>query len=138
MRKRDDKGKFVFLTDEEKIISKLKLQEYRKKYKLLNRERNNELEKIRRKNNPEKFKLNKKNYRNRNPEKDKDYARKNPEIFRLKSKEGREQLTDSYVAGRLAYKTNLTCSEIRKYPELIEARRLIIKTKRLIIKTKRL
>ena len=130
-RKRNADGKFRELTLEEKEKSLIIRKEYQKRYKKENREKIREQEKERRKKNPEKFKINKLNYRKRHPEKDKEYARNNPEISRTKSKKGREELTDNYIAGRLTYNTNLTCSDVRKHPELIEVKRQIIKTKRL-------
>ena len=43
----------------------------------------------------------------------------------------RERLSDGYIVNILCARNNLTAIDIRKYPELIETKRLIIKTKRL-------
>ena len=129
--KRNADGKFRKLTPKEKEISIIKRKEWRKEYKKQNRDKIREQERERRRLNPEKYNIRKQNYRKRNPEKDKEYSKKHPEIARRKSARERELLTDNYIAGRLTCKTNMSCSEIRNYPELIEAKRLIIKTKRL-------
>lgn len=49
----------------------------------------------------------------------------------LEDKKAREELQDCYVISQITKRSNLTSKEIRKYPELIEAKRIIIKTKRL-------
>ena len=50
---------------------------------------------------------------------------------RKTDKKLQERLADSYVVGILCAENNLKASDIRKYPELIKTKRLIIKTSRL-------
>lgn len=49
----------------------------------------------------------------------------------IEQKKAREELQDNYVISQITKRTKLTSKEVRKYPELIEAKRIIIKTKRL-------
>lgn len=100
------------------------IKEYRKKYKSDNRERCKKW----------KNEWDKKNYdwileykRNRYPEiKDKVRGWNNKTCAKM-----RENLSDCYVIYTLSRRIGKTAEFIRKYPELIEAQRLIIKTKRL-------
>jgi hypothetical protein len=63
------------------------------------------------------------------------YRLKNIEYIKSKKpiedKKAREELQDNYVISQITKRSNLTSKEVRKYPELIEAKRIIIKTKRL-------
>lgn len=63
------------------------------------------------------------------------YRLKNIEYIKSKKpdeeKKAREELQDNYVISQITKRSNLTSKDVRKYPELIEIKRLIIKTKRL-------
>jgi hypothetical protein len=76
----------------------------------------NELRRLRYKSNPNKYRERQKKYNGYALEK----AKKHIEI-----------ISDTYVIAELKRGTNLTTKEVRKYPELIEAKRQIIKNKRL-------
>jgi hypothetical protein len=77
-----------------------------------------------RKENKEKLKSKKAKYRLKNIEHIK--AKKT-----IEGKKAREELQDNYVISQITKRCKLTSKEVRKYPELIETKRLIIKTKRL-------
>lgn len=63
------------------------------------------------------------------------YRLKNIEHIKSKKpieyKKAIEELQDCYVITQITKRSNLTSKEIRNHPELIEAKRIIIKTKRL-------
>jgi len=63
------------------------------------------------------------------------YRLKNIEYIKSKKpaeeKKARKELQDNYVISQLTKRSKLTSKDVRKYPELIEAKRLILKTKRL-------
>jgi GTPase Era involved in 16S rRNA processing len=72
------------------------------------------------------------NYRKENIEKIKNYERKKyPEQNKKYNLDCINNLTDTYVIHKLVRGTNLKHSDIKQYPELIEAKRLQILTKRL-------
>mgnify|MGYP003652087023 CR=1 FL=1 len=77
-----------------------------------------------RKENKYTLKIKKREYRLKNI----DYIKKNKPI---EARKARKELQDCYVIGRITRDSNLKASDIRKHPELIEAKRIIIKTKRL-------
>jgi len=56
------------------------------------------------------------------------------ELRKEKAKQSRDSLSDSYVINLLTKGTKLKASDIRKHPELIDCKRILIKTKRLIKK----
>ena len=60
-----------------------------------------------------------------------DFLNEENEARKAKRKEAAVLLSDSYVADCICNRSTLKRNDIKKYPELIEARRLIIKTKRL-------
>ena len=140
------------LTKEE--LQKNRKREYMAIYRQKNMEKIREQETKWRKNNPEKRKAQcSRYYENHkeiclakskkwvkdNPEKSRENSRKrskrwgenHPEKVKQLNKKDAELLNDGYVIGRIIAKTNLTRAEIRKYPELIETKRLILKTQRL-------
>ncbi len=47
-------------------------------------------------------------------------------------KRAKEKLTDSYVIRQIVHKTELSANDIKKYPELIKATRLVMITNRII------
>ena len=47
------------------------------------------------------------------------------------SQKSRDKLTDSYVIGQITKRSSLTAEIVKKHPELIEVKKIIIKTKRL-------
>jgi hypothetical protein len=67
--------------------------------------------------------------------KSRDWRLKNKDLIKKRKPiEGRKaikELQDCYVIGRITRDSKLTAKKIRQYPELIEAKRIIIKTKRL-------
>jgi acetyl-CoA carboxylase beta subunit len=66
-----------------------------------------------------------------NPDKFKERQKKYNDYALTKAKKHIETISDTYVIAELKRGTNLTTPEIRNYPELIEAKRQIIKNKRL-------
>lgn len=66
-----------------------------------------------------------------NPNKYKQRQKKYKEYALNKAKFHSENLTDTYIIAELKRGTDLTTKDIRKYPELIETKRQIIKNKRL-------
>jgi hypothetical protein len=66
-----------------------------------------------------------------NPQKHKDRQKKYNDYSLEKAKRNTKNLTDTYIISELKRGTNLTAKDIRKHPELIEAKRQIIKIKRL-------
>jgi hypothetical protein len=146
-RKRKDGTKKGRYHSQCKICRKSVLKNWRNK----NPEYSKEASKEWRENNPDKkreYDLNykkqnivrvrkwKRNWDLKNRHKYKIYKAKQPkEKIRLwqrkTDKKLRERLADSYVVGILCAKNNLKAIDIRKYPELIKTKRLIIKTSRL-------
>ena len=61
----------------------------------------------------------------------KKYRKLNPEKNLKNQKKQCELLNDNYVISQIKRETNLSSYDIRKYPELIEVKRQIIKTRRL-------
>lgn len=59
------------------------------------------------------------------------WRRNNPEKVKEKNRRQIRNLNDGYVISKIRRGTGLTHTEIRKHPELIEVKRIIIKTKRL-------
>jgi hypothetical protein len=130
-----------------KICRKSVLKNWRNK----NPEYSKEASKEWRENNPDKkreYDLNykkqnivrvrkwKRNWDLKNRHKYKIYKAKQPKekrrLWQRKTdKKLRERLADSYVVGILCAENNLKAIDIRKYPELIKTKRLIIKTSRL-------
>lgn len=49
----------------------------------------------------------------------------------------REQLTDNYIIREICHHNSLTPDDVRKYPELIKAKRAVILTNRIIKNEKR-
>lgn len=148
--KRDNKGRFVkTLTEEE---TKKRQYENSKKWNLKNRERRREIEK-KSKSRPEykkrqaELKLKRyyeglddnarKKYENSNKGKlarikARDvWKQRNPDKILEKDRRHRDELKDCYVIQKIIRGTELNAQDIRENPELIEAKRLIIKTKRL-------
>lgn len=122
--------------------NKKRVKEYSEKW----RKENPEYKKKWRKENPEKEKairarayLNSEQWREDNKEKLKEdklkYRIKNKDKAKLKvpfySKKARTELQDHYVISQITRRSNLKSKDVRKHPELIEAKRLLIKTKRL-------
>jgi hypothetical protein len=68
------------------------------------------------KSNPEKFRIRQKKYQKESLERMKKHS---------------QDITDTYVISELKRGTDLSRNDIRKFPELIEAKRQIIKNKRL-------
>ena len=111
-------------------------------------ERNPNYKKAWRAKNPDKVK----EENNRSKDRVKAWREKNKEVLRLKSNERRrkdkslngtkkyndsclrcrQNLTDGYIVSKLTRDSELTAKEVRKHPELIELKRIIIQTKRLI------
>jgi len=99
--------------------NKEKINEYSKKYYENNREKFNERKKKYRKNNSEKLNEYSKKYYENNREKLKE---KSKEIC----KKNRYDITVTYMASVMGIPVN----ELRKYPELIETKRILTKIKR--------
>jgi|TARA_R110000851_G_scaffold315820_1_gene478584 uncharacterized protein (UPF0262 family) len=73
----------------------------------------------------------KKKWRKEKPERVKQENRKRQKKHNKWSQKSRDKLTDSYVIGQITKRSILTAEIVRKIPELIEAKKIIIKTKRL-------
>ena len=66
-----------------------------------------------------------------NPDKYKQRQKKYNSYALQKAKKHIKEISDTYVIAELKRGTSLTTKEIRKFPELIETKRQIIKNKRL-------
>jgi hypothetical protein len=66
-----------------------------------------------------------------NPEKHRERQKKYNQYALEKAKKHIEVISDTYVIAELKRGTELTTKDIREFPELIEAKRQIIKNKRL-------
>ena len=73
----------------------------------------------------------KKKWRKENPEKARKENKKRQKKHNEWSQKSRDKLTDSYVIGQITKRSILTAEIVKKHPELIEAKKIIIKTKRL-------
>lgn len=60
------------------------------------------------------------------------YANNNPDKMKIKDKRQRDNLNDCYVISKIKRQVNISTQILRKYPELIEAKRIQIKLKRLV------
>ena len=148
--KRDNKGRFVKeLTDEE---VKKNQYEYQIKWNLKNKERRKEIDK-KSKSRPEYKKRQaelkrKRYYEGLDDDSRKKYAnskkgklaaqkardswkQRNPDKISEKEKRLIGELKSCYVIQKIIRGTELKAKDIRENPELIEAKRIIIKTKRL-------
>jgi hypothetical protein len=66
-----------------------------------------------------------------NPEKFRTYQEKYNKKSLIRMKKHCQDISDTYVISELKRGTNLNSNDIRKFPELIETKRQIIKNKRL-------
>jgi len=113
-----------------------KAKESRKNWIANNLEKNKKTRKEYKKKNANKVKKWKRDWDLKNRDKYKIYNSKQPKekrrLWQRKTdKKLQAKLADSYVIGILCAENNLKASDIRKYPELIKTKRLIIKTSRL-------
>jgi len=71
-----------------------------------------------------------------NPKKYRDRQKKYNNYALDKAKKHTKEISDTYVIAELKRGTTLTTKDIRKFPELIETKRQIIKNKRLCLTLK--
>ena len=73
----------------------------------------------------------KKQWRKENPNKVKQENKKRQNKHNKWHQKERDKLKDSYVVKLITKRSSLTAETVRKHPELIEVKKIIIKTKRL-------
>ena len=125
LEKIKEKLKILRLTDEFRKKRNLKLKEKRQKGETVSKFsiKEREYQKIYRLKNPDKIKLYQKKYRLLNHDKRKLRKRKDKE-------QQRKNITNEYVKILLRNKLGIPYSEVKKYPQLIELHKQIIKIKR--------